>query len=238
VYYRTHVQELEAEIMEEHITTITESRRPFVPGMGVDWLLPIYDPFTRLLRLDRARRNLLLQADLRPSHRVLDIGCGTGSLVVLAKQLSPDVEVVGVDPDEKALTRAARKAQRAGASIQFDRGFSDALPYADGSFDRVFSSFMFHHLERDEKERTLREIQRVLKPGGSLHLLDFGGPNSTSHGSRWRGLHSHHRLADNDEHTILALLRNAGFTGARKTAERAALRVLRIVYYRAGRSVT
>ena len=83
---------------------------------------------------------------------MLDIGCGTGSLVVLVKRLFPDVEVVGLDPDEKALARAARKARRVGASIQFDRGFSDALDYPDASFDRVFSSFMFHHLERDEKD--------------------------------------------------------------------------------------
>ncbi len=221
--------------MKEHTTTIIESRRPFVPGMGVDWLLPIYDPFTRLLRLDQARRELLLQGDLRPGHRILDIGCGTGSLVVLTKQLFPDVEVVGVDPDEKALNRATRKAQRVGASIQFDCGFADALDHPDASFDRVFSSFMFHHLEGDEKEQTLREIQRVLKPGGSLHLLDFGGSDSASRGLRFSGLHSHHRLADNDEHTILALLRTAGFSGARKTAERTVLRLIRIVYYRAGR---
>jgi ubiquinone/menaquinone biosynthesis C-methylase UbiE len=156
------------------MTTISESRRPFVPGMGVDWLLPLYDPLTRLLGLNAARRDLLLQANLRPGHRVLDIGCGTGSLVVLVKQLFPDVDVVGVDPDERALVRATGKAQRIGANIEFHRGFSDALTCPDASFDRVFSSFMFHHLNRDEKARTLCEIGRVLKAAGSLPLLDFG----------------------------------------------------------------
>ena len=72
-------------------TTIAQSRRPFVPGMGVDWLLPIYDPFTRLLGLDQARRDMLLQAELLPGQRVLDIGCGTGTLAVLAKTLFADV---------------------------------------------------------------------------------------------------------------------------------------------------
>jgi ubiquinone/menaquinone biosynthesis C-methylase UbiE len=221
------------------MTTITESRRPFVPGMGVGWLLPLYDPFTRLLGLDRARRELLFQAELQPGHRVLDIGCGTGTLVVLIKRLFPGVEVVGLDPDEKALAQAARKARRAGLAIQLDRGFSDALDYAAGSFDRVFSSFMLHHLERDEKARTLRAIRRVLNDHGSLHLLDFGGPESAGHGSRLRGLHSHHRLTDNDERTILALMTEAGLANATKTSDRVVLsRFVRIVYYHAGRSLT
>jgi ubiquinone/menaquinone biosynthesis C-methylase UbiE len=205
------------------MTTITESRRPFVPGMGVEWLLPFYDPFTALLGLDRTREDLLLQARLRPGHRVLDIGCGTGSLAVLTKRQFPDVEVVGVDPDDKALARAERKARRGGVAVEFVRGYSDELDRFAASFDRVFSSFMFHHLQRDEKERTLRAIRQVLKPGGSLHLLDFGG-------------HAHHRLADNDDRTILGLMTDAGLANATKTAERKVLRSIRMVYYRAERS--
>jgi ubiquinone/menaquinone biosynthesis C-methylase UbiE len=219
------------------MATITESGRRFVPGMGVDWLLPLYDPFTRLLGLDRARREFLVQADLRPGHRVLDIGCGTGSLTVLTKRRFPDVEVVGVDPDEKALARAARKARRAGVSVQFVRGFSDALDYPSASFDRVFSSFMFHHLERDEKERTLHEIQRVLKAGGSLHLMDFDGSEPVGRHSRGHGVHAHRRLMGNDERTILALLTDAGLVNATKTADRTVLRLLRIACYRAERSL-
>jgi ubiquinone/menaquinone biosynthesis C-methylase UbiE len=140
-----------------------------------------------------------------------------------------------VDPDEKALARATRKARRIGARIQFVRGFSDTLDFTDASFDRVFSSFMFHHLERDEKKRTLREVRRVLKADGSLHLLDFGGPDSAGHPSRLPRLHSHHRLTDNDERTIVRLLTGAGLLNATKTSERAVVGGLaRIVYYRAG----
>jgi ubiquinone/menaquinone biosynthesis C-methylase UbiE len=206
-----------------HMTTVSDSQRPFVPGMGLDWLLPLYDPLTRLLGLNRTRRDLLLRADLQPGHRVLDIGCGTGSLVVLAKQLFPDVDVVGIDPDDKALSRAVRKARRAGAHIELHRGFADALNYPDASFDRVLSSFMFHHLNRREKERTAREIRRVLKADGALHLLDFGP-------------HAHHRLADNDEGTILSLLRDAGFDTVTKTSERVLLGFVQVIYYRARRS--
>jgi ubiquinone/menaquinone biosynthesis C-methylase UbiE len=203
--------------------------------MGVDWLLPLYDPITALLRLNHARQELLRQAELHPGHRVLDIGCGTGSLAVLAKTSCPSVDIVGVDPDDRALARAARKAHRAGASIRFDRGFSDALHYPDGTFDRVLSSFMFHHLGGDEKARTLREVRRVLRADGRLHLLDFGGAGSAGRGSRFPRLHWHHRLIDNDEGTVLQLLDDAGFRCPTKTGEHAVLGgFARTVYYRAG----
>jgi ubiquinone/menaquinone biosynthesis C-methylase UbiE len=221
------------------MTTMTESRRVFVPGMGVEWLLPLYDPFTKLLGLETARRELLVQAGLQPRQRVLDIGCGTGSLAILIKQMLPSVEVVGLDPDEMALARARRKARRAGVQIQFDPGFSDALAYTAGSFDRVFSSFMFHHLERGGKETTLREVRRVLKAGGRLHLLDFGGPADS--GQRWvgRGLHAHPRLEDNSESTVLALMTEAGLTDAAMTRRCTLLGGwIRIAYYQAGRSLT
>ena len=208
--------------MTSHMTTMNETRRSFVPGMGVDWLLPLYDPFTRLLGLDRERRELLQQADLRPGHRVLDIGCGTGSLAVLAKHLSPAVEVIGIDPDRKALARASRKAQRAAATIEFKHGFSDGLDFPEASFDRVLSSFMFHHLERHEKERTAREIRRVLKVDGTFHLLDFGP-------------HAYHRLTDNDHRTIIGLLSDAGFADVTQTRERVVLGFVRVIFYRAKR---
>jgi ubiquinone/menaquinone biosynthesis C-methylase UbiE len=219
------------------LAPIAESRRAFVPGMGVEWLLPLYDPLTTLMGLDRWRRELIDQAELQPLYRVLDIGCGTGSLAALLKGLYPTVEVVGLDPDEKALARAARKARRAGLVIQFDRGFSDELGYPTASFDRVFSSFMFHHLGRSDKESTLREIRRVLQPGGRLELLDFDGPDS-GHRTHLRFLHSHGRLSDNAEGTVLALMTGAGLADARTTRRSALLGgFIRIAYYQAGRSL-
>ena len=117
-----------------------EDRTTYLPAAGYDWLLPLYDPFVETFGGDRARRALVDQAAIRSSDRVLDIACGTGTLATIVKQLYPDVDIVGLDPDPKALARARRKAQRAAVSIQFDQDFSDDLPYADKSFDRVFSS--------------------------------------------------------------------------------------------------
>ena len=213
-------------------------RRTFLPAAGHDLFLPLYDPLVKLLGGDRARRALLDQAALRPSQRVLDVGCGTGTLAVLIKTLHPEVEVVGLDPDPKALRRAGRKAWRAGVLIQLDLGFSDQLPYADESFDRVFSSFMLHHLPTEEKERSLAEIRRVLKPGGSFHLLDFAGPGHGSSGPLARWLHSSERLSDNAETRVLDLMRRAGFAEPALAGGGALLfGHIQVDYYQAGRAV-
>ena len=74
-----------------------EDSRTYLPAAGHDWMLPLYDPVVKLLGGDAARRTLLEQAVIRPGHRVLDIGCGTGTLVTLIKRLHPEVEVVSRD---------------------------------------------------------------------------------------------------------------------------------------------
>ena len=141
---------------------------------------------------DRSRQELISQANVKPDHHILDIGCGTGTFVVLLKRQFPAAQVIGLDPDPKALRRAQSKVRRAAVSVQLDRGFSDQLPYQKESFDRVFSSFMFHHLDEQEREKTLKEVLRVLKPGGSFHLLDFTA-NDGAHGFLDRLFHSHAR---------------------------------------------
>src|SRR5262245_24410876 len=158
------------------------AQQTFIPAAGHDWLLPFYDPFVKLLGTESAHRRLVDQARLQPGQHILEIGCGTGNLTIMVKTLYPAVEVVELDPDPKALARARRKAERQAVSIQLDRGFSEELPYPDRSYNRVLSAFMFHHLNHDEKKQSLHEIWRVLKPGGSLHLLDFGGGHNGSEG--------------------------------------------------------
>lgn len=211
---------------------MSESTRTYLPAAGYDWSLPLYDPIVKLLGGDKARMVLLDHAALRPGYRVLDIGCGTGTLATLIKSFHPGVEVVGIDPDPKALARARRKAAEAAVSIQFDQGFGDELPYAAASFDRVFSSFMFHHLPPDEKGKTLRAVRRVLKPGGAFHMLDFEGPESGSHGVLAHLLHSGKRLKENTESRVLSVMTEAGFADPRKV-HRQAMLFGHIAYFRA-----
>ena len=214
-------------------TTMEEPGKTYIPGMGHDWLLSLYDPFQKLLGVASYHRLLVDQADVRPGQRVLEIGCGTGNLAILTKRLHPGAEVVGFDPDPKALARARRKAERAALPMQLDRGFAQELPYADASFDRVFSAFMFHHLGPDEKEDTLREVRRVLKPGGSLHLLDFGGAKVRSDGFIARLSHRNELLRDNFGERIPTLMREAGFADPTEVAHRVTKVLGRVTYYRA-----
>lgn len=197
---------------------MTETAKTYLPAAGHDWALPLYDPFVKLLGADAPRMALLDQAAIRPGHRVLDIGCGTGTLAIVIKRLHPDTQVVGLDPDPKALARARRKAARKDMAMRFDQGFSDELPYPDASFDRVLSTFMFHHVPPDHKLKTIREVRRVLAPGGSFHLLDFA--HNDAPGSDWRSrlLRLSDHVRDNSEGRILALMREGGFARAQRVS--------------------
>ncbi|HEX6910660.1 MAG TPA: class I SAM-dependent methyltransferase [Longimicrobium sp.] len=197
------------------------SGRNYIPAAGKHWRLPFYDLLAWLLGAGGARTLLAQQAALRPGERALEIGCGTGSLLVLLKQGQPGAEVVGLDPDPAALAIARRKATRAGVALQLDEGFADALPYGNGTFDRVVSSFMFHHLSREVKEAALREARRVLRPGGRVHMVDFAGPGSAGRGFLARRIHANTHLRDNDEDRVLAFLRDAGFENPTVLARRA-----------------
>ncbi len=210
---------------------MSEIQRTYIPAAGHDWLLPLYDPLTALMGTASVHRQLVEQADLRPGQRVLEVGCGTGSLTTLVKALHPAVEVVGLDPDPNALERARHKATRKGVSIVLEQGFSDDLHHPDDAFDRVLSALMFHHLGRDEKARCMQEIRRVLRPGGSLHLVDLGG-HDPSDGFLARVLHRSEHTRDNSVDAIVGFMRDAGFAEPTDVGQRRTL-FGRVVYYRA-----
>ena len=199
---------------------LLKSERTFVPAAGRDLFLPLYDPLSMLLGASRLHAALLEQAGLRPGFRVLDVGCGTGTFAVTLKRQHPDVTAVAMDPDPKALARAKRKAQRAGVSIQFDLGFADALGYDAGTFDRVFSSMMFHHLPKSEREAALREIRRVLRPGGRLEFVDIASSAAHRPGLLARMIHPQPRMRENANARLFELMARAGFVDARSVGDR------------------
>ena len=212
--------------------------KTYVPAAGRDWLLPFFDPFTRLLGIEALHRRLIEQAAIGPGHRVLEIGSGTGNLVILAKTVTPTADVTGLDPDPKAVARARQKAERRHLQLSFDQGFSEHLPYPDGSYDRLLSAFMLHHVKPDAKALTLREAFRVLKPGGSLHLADFEEserPSGGIHGLIASRLHARH--GSSPHHLVLSLMKEAGFDDPEEVVHQTSI-MGRIVYYKAIRPNT
>jgi ubiquinone/menaquinone biosynthesis C-methylase UbiE len=148
------------------------SHGDFIPGLGKHFLTPLYDVVHHVFGVQPLHQEMIDLAALRDGHRVLDVGCATANLLRTIGRQRPGVELVGLDPDPKALARARRKARRAGLDMRLDRGFAQELPYPDGSFDRVFSSLMLHHLDSTSKDQLLAEARRVLRPDGLLVLAD------------------------------------------------------------------
>jgi ubiquinone/menaquinone biosynthesis C-methylase UbiE len=204
------------------------TERTYLPPMAKGWLLPLYDPMSRLLGARRVHGQLLEQADLRPGQQVLEIGCGTGNLLLEAKRTQPDAAVAGMDPDLAALTLARRKARRRGLAVRLDHGFADALPYADGSVDVVLSALMLHHIPAAEQEPAAREVLRVLAPGGSLHVADLEA-HAGPHDRHARHDHGPARHAVD----VPALLRGAGFADVTETGSLTRRRIGRVVLHRA-----
>ncbi len=141
------------------------------------WLTSVYDPVVRwTCRETKFKSDLVRQARLAPGDRVLDLACGTGTLTVMLKKVGPGADITGLDGSEGILDIARRKVAEAGVDVTFTHALSYDMPFEDSTFDRVLSSFFFHHLDTIDKIRTLEEVRRVLVPGGELHIADWGRP--------------------------------------------------------------
>lgn len=151
----------------------------YIPALRYRRLTRFYDPVVRLTTRESAfKQALVRQAGIEGQHRILDLGCGTGTLAAMVKRAYPTTNVVGLDADTDALNLARTKAAKDGVEVRFDEGFASALPYANDSFDRVLSSLFFHHFSLESKKAGLREVLRVLRPGGEVHIADWGKPTS------------------------------------------------------------
>lgn len=154
---------------------IPETR--FVPAAGVGRLTRFYDSIIALtMREDLFRGALAAQvlAGVKPGVRIVDIGAGTGSFAIRVSGLEPSAKVVGVDTDAEVL-RLAQAKPGAGA-VTWKRGGASLLPLPDESCDRAVMSLVLHHLDAPGKREALAEAHRVLRPGGRLHIADWGKP--------------------------------------------------------------
>jgi SAM-dependent methyltransferase len=201
---------------------MSQSSELYVPALRFLRLTALYDPLLRWTMRETAfKERLVQQAAITAGQRVLDLGAGTGTLTLLVKRRCPEAEVVGLDGDERILAIAREKAAKADLNVTFDHGLSYDLPYADASFDRVLSSLLFHHLTRDQKERTLQEALCVLRPGGELHVADWGpAPNPMLRAAfpLVQLLDGFATTRDNVAGRLPVLFRGAGFVDVEQTA--------------------
>jgi ubiquinone/menaquinone biosynthesis C-methylase UbiE len=171
-----------------------------------------YDAFVWLVSLGRERtyrQKTLDLVGLKPGESVLDIGCGTGTLAIAAKQrVGPTGKVHGVDASAEMLARAGKKANKAGVEVVFKNGVVEALPFPDSQFDAVLSTVMLHHLGRKARQQCAHEVRRVLKPGGRVLAVDFAKP---AQGNKGLLDHFHHHGYVNLD-DMVALLTGAGLS--------------------------
>lgn len=183
-------------------------------GALIRWV-GLYDALVQVVTLGGERRlrcATLDQAGISPGGRVLDVGCGTGSLTREAKRRAgPGGTVAGVDASPEMIGQARRKAEGAGLRMELAIASATSLPFIDASFDVVLCSLALHHLRRQHRGEAVREMHRVLAPGGRLLILELA-PDSG-----WRAALNPiallHRRSGDIAAEAEALLTAEGFAG-------------------------
>ena len=146
----------------------------FTPALGRLGLTGAYDVAVGILTRERLWRAALLeQLAPRDGETILDVGCGTGTFAIMAKRAAPGAFIIGLDPDESILERAAEKAQRAELSIEWRQGFARDAANIAGTVDKVVSSLVFHQTPFAEKRAGLAAMFKTVATGGEIHIADY-----------------------------------------------------------------
>lgn len=211
----------------------------YVPALGLRALTPLYDPvLRRIFRDERFKRTFIARANIQPGQRVLDLGCGTGTLMLLIKHAQPHAVVTGADGDVEVLTIARAKAATANGKVSFGQALASHLPYPDGTFDRVLSSLVFHHLPPAVKRAALSEAHRVLRVGGELHILDVGAPHTVLGKFLAPAIRHAEQARENVDGLIPTMARAAGFVDVTVLHQETFVAVATLAHVRARKGVS
>ncbi len=157
----------------------TNKTKIFVPALGYDWLTNFYDVTIKLTMPEKKfRQKLISLLDSRKGDEILEFGFGTGQNLLLAYRNNENANYTGLDIDPKVKAIAEQKIMKVKAPIALELYSGGNFPFYDNSFDKVFSSLVFHQLDGPTKKHCMNEIFRVVKPGGRLLIGDWGKAKS------------------------------------------------------------
>lgn len=147
----------------------------FTPALGKSWLTPLYDTAIRLLTSeDRWRNALIYYAQLQGRDRLIDVGSGTGSLLMGLHNSCPEADLLGVEPDPRVLKIARQKTAASAPSIRWHNGFLDSLQIEEGwRPSKIVSSLVFHQVPTDHKRQMIERIRSLLEPKGIFLIADY-----------------------------------------------------------------
>jgi ubiquinone/menaquinone biosynthesis C-methylase UbiE len=148
---------------------------PQTPGQVIRW--PVFYELILWVatrgKEQAFRRFVADQVGLHPGEAVLDVGCGTGTQALVAKEIVGEKgRVSGIEPSLEMVTYARRKAARRGLSVDIQPGVIERLNYPDQFFDVILCIIVMHHMPDETKLQGIKEMARVLKPGGRLLVVD------------------------------------------------------------------
>ncbi|MEZ0314644.1 MAG: class I SAM-dependent methyltransferase [Myxococcota bacterium] len=177
-------------------------------------LAAVYDPWTRLTE-SRSLLTAVAKADIRDGESVLEVAVGTGFVFRELLRRNPSGTTVGIDLTPEMLRRTRAKAEKTRVPFSLLEGDARKLPFADGAFDVVLSGNMLGLLSDADAVTALREMARVLRPGGRLVLITMTCPRSLLSG--WIYRLGAMRLGGWRDVHVEPLVREVGFEQVRRT---------------------
>lgn len=191
------------------------AKAKFVSALRFKWLTPLYDFFIGVTMPGKSIKEALIKNTYLTDYaNVLDFGCGTATLSIMAKEYRPLAKIKGIDIDKAILARAAEKIKRRNLNITLADYNGECLPFDDNCFDRIISCPVFHHLETPVKHKVLAELFRIIKTDGQLIIADFGRSDSWLQRLLFnliRGLDGFKPTSANAKGLIPSLITDAGF---------------------------
>ncbi len=191
------------------------STAKYIPALRFKWLTPLYDFFLGITMPEKKIKKYLINcAAISDETKVLDFGCGTATLTIMAKQSHPGAQITGIDIDVEILNKAIHKVREKKLDIFLLNYDGVKLPFQNNAFHSVISCLVFHHLDTDTKQKALAEIYRILNSGGKLNIADFGRSKSWVQRALFnmiRGLDGFKSTDANAKGLLPKLISEAGF---------------------------